>query len=144
MTNRPRGLSGALDLASRELPPGTAPSRLTHYCGRLWDLLRSADWIETDPATLPSAGASEGEILSSLVSSFETLVMLVNEGIDNGQFARVSPRGTARLILASLFARAQWCNSHGVHPLLCGSCPHTVVETLEFIWPALAASKENS
>lgn len=144
MTTALDELSRALDLAYRELPSGTARSRLTHYCGRLWDLLRSADLIEADRADLASPLSGDARLPSPLVSCLAALAALVSEGIDGGQFASVSAKQTARLVLAALFARAHWCRRPEVHPLLAASCSHAVVETLELIWPALDPSKENA
>jgi hypothetical protein len=119
------GFSRALERALRELPSGSAESRLTNYCGRLWDLLRCSDCIEA----------------ASLVSCLTAIAALVTEGVDSGEFVGVSPKGTARLLVSSLFARAYWCGQ-GVDPLLSGSCSRAVVETLDLIWPALGVSTD--
>lgn len=144
MTTELGGLAKALDLAFRELPAGPARSRLTQYCGRLWDLLRSSDLLEPERDAADSPWAPEPEIQEQLASSLTALATLVSEGIDSGQFAGVPARQTARLVLTSLLTRALWCRHPGVHPLLRGSCSHAVVETLELIWPALEPLKEKS
>lgn len=142
MTTPARRFSCALERAFLELPSGTARSRLTHYCGRLWDLLRSYEVVD-DPR--PAAGppvALEDEVGSPLVLCLEAIAALVAEGFDRGEFASVPPRGAARLLVSSLIARARWCRQ-GVDPVLRGSCSRAVVETLDLIWPALTMSKEN-
>ena len=135
MTVAPGGFADALERAFVELPAGSARARLTHYCGRLWDLLRSSDLLEPERESSGSV-ARVREAAALLEPSAAAIAALVTEGVAAGEFGAVSPRGVARLLLSSLFGRAQWC-SRGVDPLLCGSCARAAVETLDLLWPAL-------
>jgi len=132
-------LSAALERAFRELPSGRAEARLAHYCGRLWDLLRSPELIESHRRAIASGGATQDEVDALLVSCLAAVAALVTEGIGNGEFAEVSSRGVARLLVSSLFVRALWCDRGG-DPRLAGTCSRTVVETLDLIRPALGRS----
>jgi len=132
----PGGLTGALQRAYRELPAGSAESRLTHYCGRAWDVLRSTDFILHYRRGLVSSSALEDSLSVPLTSCLEAITALVREGIERGEFNAVSPSATARLLVSSLFARAHWCGE-GANPVLSGSCSRAVTETLELVRPAL-------
>jgi len=103
------GVAEALERAFQELPTGSAESRLTHYCGRVWDVLRTADFVEAYRHALASGGAASAAIGAALISCLAATATLVTEGIESGEFAAVSPRVTARLLVSSLFARAHWC-----------------------------------
>ena len=129
-------LTGALERALRELPAGSAEARLTNYCGRVWDVLRSAEFVCVYRRSLLPSGVVEESIAEPLVSCLDAIAALVAEGIERGEFEPVPPRGTARLLVSSLFARAHWCGE-GIHPDLSGSCTRAVTETLDIIRPAL-------
>jgi len=133
----PGGLTGALERAFRELPAGSAESRLTQYCGRVWDVLRGFDFVEAYRNAVGSSGPADSAIGAPLTSCLAAIATLVTEGIEGGEFCAVSPRATARLLVSSLFARAHWCRD-AIDPMLSGSCSRAVAETLELVRPALS------
>jgi hypothetical protein len=130
------GLTRALERAFRELPAGSAESRLTHYCGRIWEVLRSSDFTTAYGLSLISLGTLEDSSNAPLASCLGAITALVTEGIERGEFNSVSPSATARLLVSSLSTRAHWCGL-GASPVLSGSCSRAVAETLELVRPAL-------
>jgi hypothetical protein len=130
------GLTRALERAFRELPAGSAQSRLTHYCGRIWDVLRSTDFIAAYRRGLVSSGTVQDSSSTPLACCLGAIKALVTEGIERGEFNAVSPSAIARLLVSSLFTRAHWCGE-GADPALSGSCSRAVAETLELVQPAL-------
>ncbi|MGE0160801.1 MAG: hypothetical protein AB7T31_15465 [Gemmatimonadales bacterium] len=135
-------LASALERAFRELPTGSAESRLRHYCGRIWDVLRASDFAEAHRRSLSSDGGA-GATGSALASCVTAVAVLVTEGVRGGEFVAVSPKRIARVLVSSLFARAHWCAGE-VDPRLSGSCTRAVAETLEVLWPALGISAPGS
>lgn len=141
---RDRGESGvrdALERAFRELPEGSAEARLSHYCGRVWEVLRSPAFAALYRRSLVAAkgaGAERdsGEAGLAIRACLDAVEELLIEGIDGGRFTTPSPHAAARLIVFSLFARAHWCGERQ-SPGLAGPCTRAVAETLELVWRAL-------
>lgn len=125
----------ALERAFAELPTGSAAERLTHFCGRLFDVLRSPDFAAA--CRTSRFGFGEGDAARAvLVACLGATAALVKDGLDRGEFAAPSAGVVARLLVASLFARAHWC-AESSDAGLRGVCSRAVAETLELIWPAL-------
>ena len=130
-------LDTALERAFKELPTGTAADRLTHFCGRAWDILHSPSFNAAYRRTLLSpdtVGNSAG--LSALKVCFTGVQELVTEGMQREEFATSCPSVVSRLLVSSLAARAHWC-SEGMDPRMTGVCSRAVAETLAFVLPAL-------
>jgi hypothetical protein len=129
------GVSDAVERAFRELPAGSSAERLSHYCGRVFDVLRASDFGFTYRTWLLTGSGGDGvqEILGVCLSGTAALVL---EGIDRGEFSAKSPHAAARLLVSSLVARAHWC-TEGLEPGIRGACSRVVKETLEILWPAL-------
>lgn len=135
--------------ACHELPPGPAIEQLWNFCGRAWDILHTPTqaalyrlWVAEAPGDPELARLFVEEVYRPLHGA---LVEIIHRGVENGQFRAVSPRGTARILLAALIEQAFWCNhAEAFGSAVGGGCNRVIAETLSVLLGGLLPSSQDS
>jgi hypothetical protein len=133
----------------RELPAGSAVEQLWNFCGRSWDILHTPTqaalyrlWVAEAPSDHELARFFAEEVYRPLHGA---LVEIIHRGIDDGQFRAVSPRATARVILAALIEQAFWCNhAEAFRSAVGDGCNRVIAETLSVLLGGLLPPAQDS
>lgn len=132
-----------IERAERELPDGSGTEQLRHYMRRSWKYLLTRDFEIVYRLTIGELhdfpALMRFFVEQAVMRNIRLLAGIIRRGVERGEFRRVDPLVTARMIQAVLTKHAFWAHRREVVPLVADRSDEVVLgEIMDFVFHSVA------